>query len=240
METQIETRQVQTKPISAREMHKYVWILVGVFTLIAATFPTALIRVSKDKKFAAYNFHVKSLTLEGKLSKPSSKSPDVQLVANNPSPQTASSGNTDKTLNPLSVSTASQETQARNLSNASGEITDSEQLAALNQKLYDQIAQVWEASRHRFEQQLEYRVSVSQNGAIASYEPLNQAAQDYLQQTALPNLRRGNAPMVARSSAANSTSAQAEDFIQEPVGYFRVVFTRKGILEVSPWQGWSK
>ena len=54
-----------TKLTSVREMHKIVGILLGVFTLFAATFPTAMWRVSQMDKFEG--FHVKSLSLEGKL-----------------------------------------------------------------------------------------------------------------------------------------------------------------------------
>ncbi|HBE19059.1 MAG TPA: hypothetical protein DEG17_13645 [Cyanobacteria bacterium UBA11149] len=47
-----------------REMHKIVWILLGVFALFAGTFPSACWRVSKMDKFKG--FHVKSLSLAGK------------------------------------------------------------------------------------------------------------------------------------------------------------------------------
>jgi hypothetical protein len=50
------------KPIPAQEMHKIVFTLVGVFTLIAVTYPIAMFRVSDTEKFRDY--HVKSLTLE--------------------------------------------------------------------------------------------------------------------------------------------------------------------------------
>jgi hypothetical protein len=90
--------QTKNKLISSRELHKYVWMMVGVFVLIAATFPIALMRVSKEKKFAAYNFHLKSLTPEGKLPTASNKLATIQPVANNSSAQTINAGNTDKTL----------------------------------------------------------------------------------------------------------------------------------------------
>lgn len=54
-----------TRLTSVREMHKIVWILLGIFTLFAATFPHACWRVSQMEKFKG--FHVKSLSLEGKL-----------------------------------------------------------------------------------------------------------------------------------------------------------------------------
>jgi len=231
METETGMRQVQTKPISAREMYKYVWILLGVFILLAVTFPTAFIRVSKDKKFAAYNFHLKSLTIEGQLPT-SSKSPAVQPVIDQPSAQTMSGGNTEKTLNISSASTTNQADQTRHPSNATAEITNTEQLALLNQKLHSQIEQVWQASRRRFDQALEYRISVREDGAIANYEALNSAASDYLQQTPLQQLIVSPTP--------NTTSTQARGSTQELIGQFRVVFTPQGILEVSPWHGWGR
>ncbi|MEJ1935678.1 hypothetical protein WDZ92_36260 [Nostoc sp. NIES-2111] len=55
----------QTKHTSSRKMHKYVWMLVGVFSLMAVSYPVAMFRVSQKEKF--HGFHVKSLTIEGKL-----------------------------------------------------------------------------------------------------------------------------------------------------------------------------
>jgi len=53
----------KNKPIPAREMHKIVWVSVGVLTLIFTTFPIAMWRVSQKEKLRG--FHVKSLTIEG-------------------------------------------------------------------------------------------------------------------------------------------------------------------------------
>ncbi|HEY9832035.1 MAG TPA: hypothetical protein V6D26_15730 [Stenomitos sp.] len=232
METGIQNRSLQNKRISAKELHTYIWILIGVFTLVAATFPTALMRVSKDKKFAAYNFHLKSLTLEGQLPTSFSQSPGAQPVIDQPSARTARSSNTEKTLNISGASITNQAAQARHPSNATAEITNTEQLAALNQKLHSQIEQVWQASRRRFDQALEYRISVREDGAIATYEALNQAASDSLQHTPLQQLLVSPTP--------STTSTQAKGSIQESVGQFRVVFTPQGILEVSPWHGWGR
>jgi hypothetical protein len=191
-----------------------------------------LIRVSKDKKFAAYNFHLKSLTVEGQLPTLSTKSPSAQPVVAQPSVQTASAGNIHNTINLSSTSTTSQKVEARPSPNPTAEITNTEQLAALNQKLHGQIEQVWQASRRQFDQALEYRLSVREDGAIATYEALNSAASDYLQQTPLQKL--------LVSATPNTTSTQSRGSTQEAVGQFRVVFTPQGILEVSPWHGWGR
>ena len=52
--------------ISAQELHKYVVGLIGVFALVVITYPIAMTRVAHQKKFAPYNSHLKSLTLEYK------------------------------------------------------------------------------------------------------------------------------------------------------------------------------
>jgi hypothetical protein len=57
--------QTQKTQSQARSMHKYVWLLVGVWSLLVITFAIALKRVSQSEKFSG--FHVKSLTLEGQL-----------------------------------------------------------------------------------------------------------------------------------------------------------------------------
>lgn len=99
--------------------------------------------------------------------------------------------------------------------------TDPVPLRELNQKVYDQIAKDSQLGR-RFEQSLVYRVSVTGDGAIASFQPVNQPASNLVQQTPLPKL--------LPSSVSTNT----------PVVDFRVVFTSLGILEVSPWDGFGK
>ena len=59
--------------IPARELHKYVVGLVGVFVLIVTSYPIAMNRVTQNGKFATYKSHLKSLTLEYKPSKPQAK-----------------------------------------------------------------------------------------------------------------------------------------------------------------------
>ncbi len=48
--------------ISARELHKYVVGLIGIFLLFSITYPIAMMRVSRHPKFAPYQSHVKSLS----------------------------------------------------------------------------------------------------------------------------------------------------------------------------------
>jgi hypothetical protein len=53
----------KNKPIPPREMHKIVWVSVGVLTLFFLTFPIAIWRISQKEKFRG--FHVKSFTIKG-------------------------------------------------------------------------------------------------------------------------------------------------------------------------------
>ncbi len=80
--------QEPLKPMPAKEMHKYVWGFVGVFFLIAASYPISFWRVSQEQKFAG--FHVKSFTDEGKTKLPSDPVVAVQTPAINPAPNSAS------------------------------------------------------------------------------------------------------------------------------------------------------
>lgn len=105
------------------------------------------------------------------------------------------------------------------------EISDPSQLRALNRQLYNQINPAW-AGRGAFAEDVVYRVGVGADGAILGYKPVNKNSNDAVSQTPLPNLLYNPA---TRSSATN-----------EPIAQFRVVFRKQGILEVSPWLGYSK
>jgi cytoskeletal protein RodZ len=102
------------------------------------------------------------------------------------------------------------------------QITDSSQIDALNQKLYNQVNQAWK-TRSTVEQDLIYRVGVTANGSIVGYKSVNAAASDAIEQTPLPNL--------LYNPAASPPASQ------QPLAQFRVVFTDNGVLQVSPWLG---
>ncbi len=241
--------ETQNKPLPAREMHKFVWGCVGVFTLGCVTYPIAMWRVTQMEKFRG--IYVKSLTIEGKepakkvadasivakvaepaiASSPApsalvvdstkklpEKSPEIVPVANK-SPETAiASSPTDKTVQALPVSAGKQDVQAVEVTNQTAEITDRTKLDELALKVYDRINQTWQGTP-TFTQNLVYRVSASQDGAIGNFEPLNQPAKDYTQETPLPNLLK----------SAQTTSSSAI-----PVAKLTVVFAPTGTLEVNP------
>jgi hypothetical protein len=243
----------KNKPLPAREMHKIVWVSVGVLTLFFITFPLAMWRVSQKENFRG--FHVKSLTIEGQnpanavanavtngLAQPAiasssalpaannsylaldsqkklrDKSPEVVPFTNTSTETAIASSRTDKTVQAVPVSAGQQEVQAVDGTNQTAEITDRLKLDELALKVYDRIDQSWQTSP-TFTQNLVYRVSTSQDGAIGNFESLNQPAKDYIQETPLPNL--------LKSSETSSNSAA-------PVAKFTVVFAPSGTLEVNP------
>ncbi|MEG4625776.1 hypothetical protein Q5691_16000 [Microcoleus sp. w1-18aA5] len=241
--------ETKNKPIPAREMHKIVWISMGVLTLFFVTFPISMWRVSQKEKFLGS--HVKSFTMEGKkpdnavakgLVQPAiasssalattnnsslvvdsqkklpEKSPQVVPFTNTSTETAISSSPTDKTVQAVPVSAGQQQVQAVDGTNQTAEITDSVKLDELALKVYDRIDQSWQTSP-TFNQNLVYRVTTSQDGAISNFEPLNQPAKDYTQETPLPHLLKS--PETSSNNAA-------------PVAKFTVVFAPTGTLEVNP------
>jgi hypothetical protein len=61
-----------------------------------------------------------------------------------------------------------------------------------------------------------YKVTVDAEGSIVDYQPIHQAAVDYLNETPL-------------DGASSNSTASGTDFM--------VVMTPSGILEVNPWIG---
>lgn len=70
MQTQT-TENTSKEKILGRDLHKYIWLLVGVFALLTVTYPTSMMRVSQKEKFKG--FHVKSLPIESKYYSGSAK-----------------------------------------------------------------------------------------------------------------------------------------------------------------------
>jgi hypothetical protein len=104
------------------------------------------------------------------------------------------------------------------------EITDASQLRALNRQVYNLIHPAWN-NRSKLKQNLIYRVGVAADGSIIGYKAINRESNDQIEQTPLPNLLYSP----AKRRIAN-----------EPIAQFRVVFTERGVLEVSPWLGYTK
>jgi hypothetical protein len=109
------------------------------------------------------------------------------------------------------------------LINQVAEITDPSQLRALNRQVYNQIHPLWE-NRSEIQEDLVYRLGVAGDGSIVGYKAVNQKASDEIEKTPLPKL------------LFNPANRNVNN---EPIAQFRVVFTQRGVLEVSPWRGYA-
>ena len=98
-------------------------------------------------------------------------------------------------------------------SSATAEVTED-----LYYQVYNKVDRSWRIYPS-FDRNLAYKVNVKKNGAIASYEPINKVAVDYLSETPMESLVDG------RKSGKGSESVES----------FLVVLTPSGRLEVSPW-----
>ncbi|WP_016951531.1 DUF4335 domain-containing protein [Anabaena sp. PCC 7108] len=104
------------------------------------------------------------------------------------------------------------------------EITDPSQLRALNRQVYNQIHPVWN-NRSEIKEDLIFRLGVAADGSIIGYKAVNKASNNAVQKTPLPNLLY---------NPANRR------ITNERIAQFRVVFNKQGVLEVSPWLGYTK
>ncbi|MEB3212510.1 MAG: DUF4335 domain-containing protein [Leptolyngbyaceae bacterium] len=101
-------------------------------------------------------------------------------------------------------------------------IADSDQLDDLTAELRETIVDAWNQPA-TFEENLEYRVGVSEDGQIVGYRYANDAALTYANDIPLGDL-----------TVFPSLDSLSED---APIAQFRVVFLPSGVVEVSPWYG---
>jgi hypothetical protein len=107
------------------------------------------------------------------------------------------------------------------------EINDREVLRRLNRELYDRLREEW-GGVPSYKNNLVFRVGVTEEGTIADYEPDNQPAYDFAEETPLPELVEPEAAGIEKG----------ENLVpQKPLAQFRVVFKPSGVLEVSPLRG---
>lgn len=110
--------------------------------------------------------------------------------------------------------------------NTSPEITDSTQLSKLNWRLFEQVDRAW-SDRANLDGELVYRVTTGSDGAILGYKPVNQGAIELgVENTPLADL-----VYIPTESSKNSS---------EPIAQFKVVFTPTGVVQVSPWWGYTE
>ncbi|NJL90210.1 MAG: DUF4335 domain-containing protein [Coleofasciculaceae cyanobacterium SM2_1_6] len=105
------------------------------------------------------------------------------------------------------------------------EITDANKLRLIQTIVYENIFQNWQ-NRSEIAEDITYQIGVLEDGALVGYQPVNQSAGSKVDQTPLPKLL----------SIPNNSS----DLATKAIAQFRVVFTRRGVLQISPWRGYSE
>jgi hypothetical protein len=108
------------------------------------------------------------------------------------------------------------------------EIQDPALVETLFKQLRDNLINEWKTTP-TFQRDLIYKVLVTEDGAIADYEAQNQPARDYLSETPLRQLHQPSAALKKDSDG---------NLAYVPVVSYRVVFTPRQVLEVTPWNGW--
>jgi hypothetical protein len=103
------------------------------------------------------------------------------------------------------------------------DISDSRQIKILSKKLFTQINQAWKTETTST-QELIYIVGMAQDGTIVAYQPINQAAVDYINQTPLADLV-GTFPLPSLDAT-----------YQESLAKFQVVFVPPGSIKIRPWR----
>ncbi len=130
---------------------------------------------------------------------------------------------------PATIATTPNPTAVKDLEallNTVPEITDASVLRALQRQVYNQINPEW-ANRSALTENSVFRVGIAGDGSLIGYKAANKASNEAVAKTPLPKLLYN--PTGSRGSITN-----------EPIAQFKVVFTNRGILEISPWRGYTK
>lgn len=161
------------KVLAVRQLHKIVWIFVGVFVLTAITFPLAFIRVAQTEKFAG--FHVKSLPV-GKLPENEPKLAAQNLL-------------TAKEKTPANNTVIQSAHQQTNVSNPPllSSINDQQKVMTLRDSLYEKIDQNWQTVP-TFGKNLIYQAKVDIAGQLTAVQAMNKEAKEYMNELPWSNL----------------------------------------------------
>lgn len=144
-----------------------------------------------------------------------------QTTSPSPSPQPQAT----TTPTPTPTGTPPSASDIETLLTSNPEITDPTELSVLQRKLYSKIDDAWK-NRGDLRENLEYRVGVGKDGAIVGYKEVDEKTPlEARKETPLPDLLYIPTP----GAVAN----------KESLAQFRVVFDKKGILQVSPWRGFT-
>ena len=150
-------------------------------------------------------------------SSPQPSPTDPPIAAETPSPS--------PTASPIASSPGATPSDAEvtALLNTAPEITSPETVRDLKLSLRDRLDQAWAQRPPAFDERLEYRVAVSEEGDILGFKFVNDASIAHVRET----------PLLDESYQPIDPNAPN----REPIAQMRVVFTPSGVVQVSPWHG---
>lgn len=246
--------ETKNKQLPAREMHKIVWISMGVLVLFFVTFPISMWRVSQKEKFRG--FHVKSLTIEGKNP---TQAVGASAVANKPAETAIASSAVLPVASNPNVAVSSQKNLPEQSPNAVPFINQPAATAIPNSPT-DKTAEAVPVSAGK--QEVQAADGTDRTTEItdrAKLEELNLKVYDRINEswqtspTFTQNLvYRVNASQDGAIAHFEPLNQPAKDFTREtplpnllksartsnkeaaPVAKFTVIFAPSGVLEVNP------
>ncbi|MDB9519741.1 DUF4335 domain-containing protein [Roseofilum reptotaenium CS-1145] len=157
---------------------------------------------------------------------PPSPSPNTDQSDREPNGEAALTVSDSTTTNPLTTGRTSSRPTIEDIDTLverRPSITDATEIGTLNRRLHEDIDRAWQ-SREDLERDLTYRVAVGQDGAILGYRGTDEAMIPQDDQLT-PLLELAYIP-------TDEGGAEAESIAE-----FKVVFRQKGVVEVSPWNG---
>lgn len=142
--------------------------------------------------------------------------PEATRTANDPAKESETTEQTTK----VSPEAEASSEELENLVNTVPEIRDDLSLKMMQTYLYRTLDEAWQ--KRPAGQTASYRISLTPDGSIVGYQPLDGTPPEALEQTPLPQL--------------SYTPVDQAIATSEAVGQFKVVFNGTA-LEVSPWKG---
>jgi hypothetical protein len=177
----------------------------------------------KGRQTGSNSSSEQSSEINSNISKEQSSETNSNISKEQSSETKSSSSAESSSVSSQSPNSFSPQKLEKALASAS-QVSDSTELHFLQRSLRNDINNAWK-NRDQVNENLEYRVWVTRDGAIVGYKPVEEIPAHTDSQLPLPELRY------------SLTQAEAKN--QEKIAQFRVIFTKGGVVQVSPWQGYA-
>lgn len=148
---------------------------------------------------------------------------EPQELQGDPTAQTEEEEETPDAEDPRDVPTLSA-AELETLLTEAELITDPTEINFIQRYLFREISNAWQ-DRDQVTEDLAFRISATIDGSIVAYQAIENTPESAEERTPLPDLQ------FAPTQAAIAN--------REAITDFKVVFTRNGVLQMNPWQGYQ-